>query len=217
MRIELQILSGIVLGAVILVGLSGLRRVSRSASIVPISHQGGSSLVGGSDVGRATDLRAVAARQVSEDVESARKSESDELELIERGSPLELMINGYTRVRPEESLAVQLLQRHRQIRESPDEPAWSRDAERKLWEMIALSPEGPALEVASIMCRSAGCEVQVFANSESSARAWSGLKASLAQAIPGNVLVSTHQSSSGGRAISIAFLARESSANDPVP
>jgi hypothetical protein len=65
----------------------------------------------------------------------------------------------------------QLKQSHDRIMGSPDEPTWTRPMEQELATFINSQPEIGTLEIASLQCRSAGCEIQVLAGPDDSALA----------------------------------------------
>jgi hypothetical protein len=146
---------------------------------------------------------------VSVDGTSARNMNDTERDLLEHGSPLQLMTDAHVQYKAlDETFVLELQKRHRLVVESPDEPAWARETERKLRETIILSPEGWAFEVDSIVCRRAGCEIQVFENSNRAMRAWSDVQEVLRQAIPFPVMLADIRTTLNGRALLVAYFLR---------
>lgn len=206
-------LSGIALGLALLVGVSGIKRIAKPAPTgVAIQEKSEHSFPRVDEASRNSAMFSDSATvREHEDPGSLGKTFADEVDLIVRGSPLELMINNFAKPGADATLAVELLRQHRLITESSDDPAWSRDAERRLWETIMLSQEGPAFEIASITCRTAGCEVQVFTDSQKAASTWNDLTGRLAQGTPFAVVRRNYLSTGfDGRKMRVLYLVKDS-------
>lgn len=216
LRVAGQILTGLALGITALACVSVLRHASTSSPVAAAGPPRGESSSSGVDAvvrnaAAAPDARDAPAPEQSPSMQATSEAG---IVLLDQGSPIELMTESYRASGSNAVFATDLLQRHRQIKDSADDPSWSRDAERKLWDMIALEPEVRAFQVASIVCRTSGCEIQVFANSGEAADAWNGLISKFKQAIPFGVLTSSHASGAGGRTMYVVFLLRNASAGE---
>ncbi len=148
---------------------------------------------------------------VSMDGTSARNMNDTarERDLLEHGSPLQLMTDAHVQYKAlDETFVLELQKRHRLVVESRDEPEWARETERKLRETIVLSPDGWAFEVNSIVCRRAGCEIQVFVNSNRASRGWSDVQEVLRQALPFPATLADSRSALNGRELCVVYFLR---------
>lgn len=210
MRVGIQVLVGVVLGVAIVAGVSGLRRPAGpmvGEATTQENKAPSTPHVEGTVPNPLMPADADTVHPPVEDSASAGSSLLEAIERLERGSPLQLATSRLVKGGDEERVVADMLRRHRLVRESPDEPAWTRDTERKLRDSILASQEGAAFEVASIVCRSAGCEVQVFSDSTRASGAWHALTKELAKEIPFTVLSGSLASASDtGRRMNILFL-----------
>jgi hypothetical protein len=55
----------------------------------------------------------------------------------------------------------ELIERHERFLSAPDDPDWARTAEQQLWTFFQARA-GSVLQITSVSCRSAGCEVQAL-------------------------------------------------------